>query len=357
MKFQIKSTSTLSICIASVSANDSISPIITSAQISFYTLPLLHTVLVTLQWRILPNLWRCSLRKWFKKQLTLLLLKDNLAKITTLLPPRPLNSFPYLPQLVSKRKISNFAFCLGAALVFSRICVPVASLVYTDGDLAVLVIDSEGDTNSSCIVHSARNGMFLSQFLESRNVSEVMEVDTDTVNKMATECSHESSGFTSEAHRVKKRSIFNIFRGIYPGTKWCGIGNIADDPTDLGYYKKTDRCCQQHDSCAHYIPARRRRYGVHNDSPFTVSSCACDIKFRDCLQDVGSFVSQAIEFFFFKWGNLKCLTAVNTSTSLGTETRRAVLMPVRALATPKRKPQTSIWGYFRTWFGRGDTPS
>ncbi|GFR92781.1 phospholipase A2 [Elysia marginata] len=298
-----------------------------------------------------------------------------------------------------------FTWCfIGFLLAFSRIPAPAFCLVYTDGDLAVLVRGDSAGNDSSCTVHDARNGFSLSPFLESTPTSEVMETDTTTVTAMALDCSnHTSTSPTAQVHRVNKRSLYEILNLIYPGggvivavlaavvvvlvvvaaaaaavvvvvvvvivvvlgllfsltferTKWCGYNNIAKGPEDFGIFRRTDQCCQKHDSCDHFIPAKGRRYGIYNDSPFTISSCVCDIEFRKCLQDVNSFTSKAVEVFFFHIGNLKCVTAMNTSTVRGHQIRRAVLLPVKAiiqkkLPTSQKKPSTSTWTRFRTLFG------
>ncbi|KAG8315388.1 hypothetical protein J6590_072370 [Homalodisca vitripennis] len=33
------------------------------------------------------------------------------------------------------------------------------------------------------------------------------------------------------------------------GTRWCGSGNVAQGFNDLGYLESTDRCCRAHDNC------------------------------------------------------------------------------------------------------------
>lgn len=33
----------------------------------------------------------------------------------------------------------------------------------------------------------------------------------------------------------------------YPGTRWCGPGNTADDYDDLGAHPEEDKCCRRHD--------------------------------------------------------------------------------------------------------------
>ncbi|KAK3609787.1 hypothetical protein CHS0354_022649 [Potamilus streckersoni] len=80
--------------------------------------------------------------------------------------------------------------------------------------------------------------------------------------------------------------ITNTFKGIYPGTKWCGIGKAAKNDSDFGTSLQTDICCKQHDGCEIYITAFRSRYGLRNYSPYTVSGCDCDKTFLQCMTSV-----------------------------------------------------------------------
>ncbi|RVE49080.1 hypothetical protein evm_006326 [Chilo suppressalis] len=71
-----------------------------------------------------------------------------------------------------------------------------------------------------------------------------------------------------------RRSIRANF--IVPGTKWCGAGQLAESYNELGTDKKEDRCCRAHDNCRKNIGAFKRRYGLFNYRPFTISHCRCD---------------------------------------------------------------------------------
>lgn len=50
------------------------------------------------------------------------------------------------------------------------------------------------------------------------------------------------------------------------GTKWCGAGNIAESPDDLGTYADTDKCCRAHDHCDEVIPGHETKYNLTNPS-------------------------------------------------------------------------------------------
>jgi hypothetical protein len=36
----------------------------------------------------------------------------------------------------------------------------------------------------------------------------------------------------------------SVLNGVFPGTKWCGTGDIAKSFHDIGAEKSTDRCCR-----------------------------------------------------------------------------------------------------------------
>ena len=55
---------------------------------------------------------------------------------------------------------------------------------------------------------------------------------------------------------------------IFPGTKWCGAGNIAASYEDLGVNRETDKCCRVHDHCPTYIRSGETKYNLTNRSLF-----------------------------------------------------------------------------------------
>lgn len=128
------------------------------------------------------------------------------------------------------------------------------------------------------------------------------------------EKSERSGGFNRDAsddsepqRQVLKRSR----RGFtYPGTLWCGAGNMADHYGQLGtlfygnnvliicvsvghvstgYYNNTDirgagefadtdSCCRTHDHCPHVIHAFSSKYGYTNFKWHSICHCDCDNK-------------------------------------------------------------------------------
>lgn len=109
---------------------------------------------------------------------------------------------------------------------------------------------------------------------------------------------HEGGGRSQQ--EVLKRSK----RGFtYPGTLWCGAGNMADDYHQLGEgntlwtlplfcsfvylftrfyflsageFAETDSCCRVHDHCPHVIHAFSSKYGRTNFKWHSLSHCDCD---------------------------------------------------------------------------------
>ncbi|KAF7380161.1 hypothetical protein HZH66_014516 [Vespula vulgaris] len=93
---------------------------------------------------------------------------------------------------------------------------------------------------------------------------------------------------------------------IFPGTKWCGSGNIATDYDDLGRFAETDACCREHDYCDDIIEAMMTKHNLTNPSIYTRLHCSCDEKFYDCLQRSGDKIASKIGFLYFNVLDTKC---------------------------------------------------
>ncbi|XP_044737877.1 phospholipase A2-like isoform X2 [Chrysoperla carnea] len=93
---------------------------------------------------------------------------------------------------------------------------------------------------------------------------------------------------------------------IYPGTKWCGPGDVAKNYTDLGYNKAEDVCCREHDHCPNIIKSGECKNGICNTSHFTRSHCDCDARFRRCLQSLNTEVANTLGAVFFNVVQVTC---------------------------------------------------
>ncbi|KAF4519013.1 hypothetical protein B566_EDAN009776 [Ephemera danica] len=89
------------------------------------------------------------------------------------------------------------------------------------------------------------------------------------------------------------------FKAIYPGTKWCGAGNIATNKNDLGQLVREDSCCRDHDTCADVIRPESSKYGLRNPSTSTRFACSCESKFYLCLKAIKSRVANQLGHVYF----------------------------------------------------------
>lgn len=106
----------------------------------------------------------------------------------------------------------------------------------------------------------------------------------------------------------RNNQVLSPFQGgfIYPGTKWCGPGNIAQGYDDIGIHDAEDRCCREHDNCPNALARGECRQGICNDSPFTRSHCDCDAELRRCLQNVNTETANTIGAIFFNVIQVTC---------------------------------------------------
>lgn len=93
---------------------------------------------------------------------------------------------------------------------------------------------------------------------------------------------------------------------IFPGTKWCGAGNVAKDDNDLGKARGTDLCCREHDLSDEGIPPFGSEHGITNTMIYTMKNCADDRNLFNCLLNDSSSTSEAVGTIFFDVLRTKC---------------------------------------------------
>ncbi|XP_077485101.1 phospholipase A2 hemilipin-like [Amblyomma americanum] len=93
---------------------------------------------------------------------------------------------------------------------------------------------------------------------------------------------------------------------IFPGTKWCGAGDVAENDDDLGPAAATDRCCRDHDMSDDSIAPFETEHNVTNYRPYSMTDCADDRKFYNCLLNDSSATSVAVGTIFFDVLRTQC---------------------------------------------------
>ncbi|KAL3319757.1 Phospholipase A2, group III, partial [Cichlidogyrus casuarinus] len=95
---------------------------------------------------------------------------------------------------------------------------------------------------------------------------------------------------------------------IMPGTKWCGMGSIASNYSDLGQEVAADICCRAHDHCLDQIHTGATSGNFTNTYSHTLSHCDCDDKFMQCLMRSEDQTADVVGRVFFNIVGAKCFT-------------------------------------------------
>ena len=105
-----------------------------------------------------------------------------------------------------------------------------------------------------------------------------IEVDFNTMldvvqkcqNLQVQRCTFQSCNQHSQ-NSTSNINMWTLLKGIVPGTKWCGLNDLAEDYSDLGKgsYFEVDKCCRAHDHCPVKVHSFSTSYGVTNYHPYT----------------------------------------------------------------------------------------
>ncbi|CAL1281898.1 unnamed protein product [Larinioides sclopetarius] len=115
------------------------------------------------------------------------------------------------------------------------------------------------------------------------------------------------SNATNLLEGVSSWSAWSLWNGILPGTKWCGVGDIADSFEELGTQTDVDACCRAHDHCPVKLKAFRTGYGMINLSLYTKSHCDCDKEFFSCLKTSSNKLADVVGNLYFNIMKFQCL--------------------------------------------------
>ncbi|XP_033208108.1 phospholipase A2-like [Belonocnema kinseyi] len=130
------------------------------------------------------------------------------------------------------------------------------------------------------------------------------------------------------------------FRAIFPGTLWCGAGDIAKSEEELGYFKVTDACCRNHDNCQVKMFSNEKAYGLSNVGLFTRSHCSCDDEFHECLKQAHSGVATSLGRTYFNILRPQCFKKDYPATC---KLNEIGLSGIRCLEYEEDKTKDVIW--------------
>lgn len=125
-----------------------------------------------------------------------------------------------------------------------------------------------------------------------------------------------SDSSTTSLSGIMMNNFTEIWTGMVPGTKWCGLGDSASHYFDLGSKGIVDSCCRAHDLCPIRLRPFRKDYGLgYNFSIYTKSYCTCDDSFYHCLKSTNSTMADMIGNFYFNFMKFGCIEPVTTTTN------------------------------------------
>uniref|UniRef100_A0A1W7RA37 Phospholipase A2 n=1 Tax=Hadrurus spadix TaxID=141984 RepID=A0A1W7RA37_9SCOR len=155
-----------------------------------------------------------------------------------------------------------------------------------------------GRTGKVIHCHQYEDKKEADRVLAALHLDDVEKIEHRRMESLTKFCAKEKHKFIPKTYTKK------VF--IYPGTKWCGMGDNAANEDELGKEKEADSCCRDHDHCKDSIPAFSIKHNLTNYSPFTKSHCDCDKQFHTCLAKARTKTATIISNLYFNLLNMEC---------------------------------------------------
>ncbi|XP_064459882.1 group 3 secretory phospholipase A2-like [Ornithodoros turicata] len=188
----------------------------------------------------------------------------------------------------------------------------VRKVMYYDGKtLARVEYAPDGVTLQTCRLFELDDEKEAEPIIKANGLP-VQQVNFHTMLSLISRC-RDLRDWTASTNNTTQWSASTIWSGIIPGTKWCGLGDIASTYNDLGTQVEVDLCCRAHDHCPVKLKAFRSGYGLVNFSLYTKSHCDCDKDFYQCLRRAKSHIADAIGNVYFNVIRVPCIRKVRTA--------------------------------------------
>ncbi|KAK3611698.1 hypothetical protein CHS0354_034364 [Potamilus streckersoni] len=189
---------------------------------------------------------------------------------------------------------------LPAWLSYASVEAVAENLQFQSDTIILTVYRQEHDVEKGCRIVEKRSRPHVTSMAEDSTTP--IPVSEEFVTFMI--------GLCDETNHIRYKHIRRKRQFIYPGTKWCGMGNIASGNNDLGTLVATDTCCRAHDQCNVTIGPKEMNGGLQNDNMFSKVSCLCEEEFRECLkraEQQGEKDAGKIGDLYFNRLNQKCI--------------------------------------------------
>ncbi|XP_045172387.2 uncharacterized protein LOC123534282 [Mercenaria mercenaria] len=172
---------------------------------------------------------------------------------------------------------------------------------------------------TSVAEEEAKSGNFTDIYAEILDNTDPEKFSEFNKELSAQNSNSETQTASTSEHNISKRSTAPLKRKrakraafdfssvlIFPGTKWCGKGDLAQCYDDLGDDHELDACCRDHDCCPFMIPPFSNKYGIFNYRFHSLIHCDCDQRFRGCLRQSVSSMANMIGKIYFNILGSKC---------------------------------------------------
>jgi len=193
---------------------------------------------------------------------------------------------------------------------------PLEIILHMDKTMALLEFDSSGKVLEKCQLFDLEKESDRADSTATTTGLPVITSDFKTMQEAINKCrelteklSPLSTQDQTSANITADSSIswFSLWRGLIPGTKWCGLGDTANTYDDLGPKRDIDLCCRAHDHCPIRLKALRFGYGLINLSLYTKSHCECDEDFLKCLKRSSNSYASMLGNFYFNVLKVQCI--------------------------------------------------
>ncbi|KAH9419901.1 hypothetical protein DERP_001734, partial [Dermatophagoides pteronyssinus] len=145
-------------------------------------------------------------------------------------------------------------------------------------------------------------------------------IDNNSTTMSRIPSNNSTTNLSAPTLEMNFQNYWTFWKGILPGTKWCGLGDLSSHYEDLGTKVDIDLCCRAHDHCPIRLKAFRQGYGVFNFSFYSRLHCECDEDFYNCLKKSPNSYATMLGQFYFNVLRVQCLKEDGNQTSEISET-------------------------------------